>query len=220
MALDPRTADQARTRLDAHLDAHPDSAWAELLYAMSYHVQGRYGPAKPHFERAIRLEPRLSATYHFYGYCLYYLGDAERARAAFEMHLHFLPREGNSHFGIGLIDLDEDRIDDAERRFRLAIEYQAGNPRRIKDVAAAHARLSDVDVRRGNLDDALGELDTAVALYPDLYGAHLKRYQVLVRLGRDDDADRAYDAYEAALARVRPELSTGGAAPSTGDARP
>ncbi len=202
--LNPETREDARRQALAYLDEHPDSGRAELLVAMSYHQEQRYGLARPHFERSIRLDPGFAPTLHFYGYCLYYLGQKEPARQAFARHLELQPEEGNSHFGLGLIALDSDDLDEAERRFTEAIRLQAPMPHRRKDVAAAHTRLGDIDARRGDHEAARDQYRTAATMFPDLYGAHLKLSRALRRLGDDAGADAAYEAYEAALRRVRP----------------
>ena len=116
-----------------------------------------------------------------------------------------MPAEGDSHFALGLIDLDGDRLDAAERRFREAIRLQSGNPRRRADVAKAHARLGDVYVRRNDLELAKAELIEATRLYRDHYTAHFKLYRVLTRLGETAAADAALRDYRAVKQRVRPD---------------
>jgi Tfp pilus assembly protein PilF len=186
----------ARRSLEAYLQQHPADGRAEFLVGLSYHREKHYALARPHFERAIELTPAYHTTYHFLGWCLYYLGEMPAARAAFEAHLAHMPDEGDSHFGVGLIDLDEDRLDDAERRFRHAIELQADNAARRKDVSKAHARLGDVYLRRGDLAAARAELETATRLWPQHYTAFYKLSRVLNRLGEPEAAAEAYRQYE------------------------
>ncbi len=151
----------------------------------------------------MELAPEYHPTYHFRGWCLYWLGETGPARAAFKEHLRHAPTEGDSHFGLGVIDLDEDRLDDAERRFRRAIELQAGNPRRGKDVSKAHARLADIHIRRDDLPAARAELIAATGLWPEHYAAFYKLSRVLRRLGEDEAADEAFESYRIWQKRVR-----------------
>ncbi len=193
----------ARQVLSAHLEGHPDDGHAEFLLGLSFHREKRYALAKPHFARAVELAPEYHPTYHFQGWCLYWLGETGPARTAFEAHLGHAPTEGDSHFGLGVIDLDEDRLDDAERRFRRAIELQAGNPRRGKDVSKAHARLADIHIRRDDLPAARAELIAATGLWPEHYAAFYKLSRVLRRLGENEAADEAFESYRIWQKRVR-----------------
>ena len=195
-ALGQQQTAAARRSLDAYLQRHPEDGRAEFLMGLSYHREKRYAQARPRFERAIELTPAYHTTYHFLGWCLYYMGEMTAARTAFEAHLAHMPAEGDSHFGLGLIDLDEDRLDDAETRFRRAIELQAGNPRRRKDVSKAHARLADVYLRRDDLAAARTELETATQLWPQHYTAFYKLSRVLNRLGEAEAAQEAFRQYE------------------------
>ncbi len=191
--------------LTAYLESNPPDGKAEFLLGLSYHREKRYGMARAHFDRGVDLSPEYHPAHHFRGWCLYYLGEMEAARRSFEEHLRYVPGEGDSHFAIGLIDLDADRLDEAERRFREAIDLQAARPRRVGDVAKAHARLADVYVRRERLAEAKSHLLTATAMYPDHYSAFFKLYRVLTRLGETQAAERALADYRISKQRVRPE---------------
>lgn len=184
----------ARDRLAGYLAGHPDDGRAEFLLGLTYHREKRYGLARPHFETAARLDPGYHPTYHFLGWCLYYLGEPEAARRAFERHLE-LEEEGDSHYALGLIAFDADRLDEAERRYRRAIELQEGNRGRVAEVAKAHARLADVHLRRDELEQARAELEFATGMWPQHYAAFYKLSMVLARLGEQEAAQRAFDQY-------------------------
>ena len=194
--------DSARARLQPFIESHPDDGKAAFLMGLTYHREKRYALALPWFESAVALEPAYHPTYHFHGWCLYYLGDMQGARAAFDRHLAFLPAEGDSHFALGLIALDDDRLDDARQRFRRAIELQQDNPRRARDVSKAHARLADVHIRHDELEAARDELRSATALWPQHYTAFYKLSRVLNRLGDNEAADEAFRLYRKWEARA------------------
>jgi tetratricopeptide (TPR) repeat protein len=182
---------EARTALETYRAEHPDDAHAEFLLGLSFHREKRYALARPYFERAVELDHGFHPTWHFLGWCCYYLGDRPAARQAFLEHLAYMPDEGDSTFALGMIALDENRLDDAERRFRTSIAVQADNPRRRREVAKAHARLGDVLLQRDDLQGALVELETAVRLWPQHYVAFFKLSRVHRRLGNDAAADEA-----------------------------
>ncbi len=187
-----RKNDQARTRLEAHVAEHPDDGQAAFLLGLTYHREKRYTLARPWFESAVRLAPDYHTVHHFHGWCLYYLGDMPGARVALNRHLEAVPGEGDSHFALGLIAFNDDRLDDAQRRFARAIELQRDNPGRRRDVAKAHARLADVHIRRDELEQARTQLLLATTLWPQHYAAFYKLSRVLHRLGEPEAADEAY----------------------------
>jgi len=100
-----------------------------------------------------------------------------------------LPRAAVAHNHAGAELLAHGRLDDAEARFRLALEYQ---PR----FSEAHANLGLVAMRRGQLDDAERELRAAIRLNEDFALAYGNLGVVLEAKG---DLQQAQDAYEHAL---------------------
>ncbi|MCH8212195.1 MAG: tetratricopeptide repeat protein, partial [Planctomycetes bacterium] len=187
--------DLARDRVTDYLQQNPQTGQAQFLLGLTYHREKRYALARPHFAKATEFSPRFHPTYHFYGWCLYYLGETEQARTAFQEHLRLAPTEGDSHFALGLLAMEADQLDEAERRFRKAIELQADNPRRRRDVAKAHARLGDLYIRRERLELAKGHLLDATNLWPQHYAAYYKLHLVLNRLGEPEAADEAFQQY-------------------------
>lgn len=211
--IEAHRTETARADLGAYLEEFPDDGKAEFLLGLSYHREKRYSLARPHFARAVALEPGYHPAYHFQGWCLYWLGELPAAREAFEKHLHYTPDEGDSHFAIGLIDLDEDRLDEAAGRFRRAIALQKDTPQRRKDVAKAHARLGDIHIRRDELEEARTQLQTATELWPEHYTAFYKLSRVLTRLGEPEAAAEAFRQYRVYEQRVAERRGIPGAPP-------
>jgi tetratricopeptide (TPR) repeat protein len=195
--------EQARSLAQSLVDAFPKSGRPRLLLALSYHKQRRYQEADPIFKRARELDPRDTAALAYHGWCLYYLGRSDEARAAFTAFLTTNPNYGDAHFALGLIAFDNDDLPQADERFRRAIDF-AQRTRQRRDEAKARARLSDVLVRKGEFDQARRELEHAVKLNPDLYGAYFKLSRVLQRLGDKEGAKRARKMHDEVRQRVRP----------------
>ncbi len=186
---------RARDRVTDYLRQNPQTGQVQFLRGLTYHREKRYALARPHFAKATELSPQFHPTYHFYGWCLYYLGETEQARTAFQEHLRLAPTEGDSHFALGLLAMENDQLDEAERRFHQAIELQIDNPRRRPDVAKAHARLGDLYIRQERLDAAKAQLETATNLWPQHYAAYYKLHLLLNRLGEPEAAENAYEQY-------------------------
>ncbi len=193
----------ARKILEPLVKAYPASGRAEFMLGLSHHQQRRYELALPHFRRALELEPDYHKTGHFLGYCLYYLGDVDRARRAFESFLAHAPDNPHTHFSLGLVAYDQDRLEEATRFFTRAIELCGEDRTLVQRRASAHARLADVYTRSSKLQPAREHLELATQLNPDLYGAHFKLWRVLTRLGEHDAARQAYQRFLQARKRSR-----------------
>ncbi|MDG2423419.1 MAG: tetratricopeptide repeat protein [Phycisphaerales bacterium] len=205
---DKRTG-PARIRIRQWLNDHPEDARAEFLMGLSHHRDRRYARALTWLQDAIQHEPVYPPAWHFLGWTHYYLGNPEPARRAFEEHLVMDPEEGDTHFGLGLLDIEAWQLDDAERHFQLAIELQADLPHRVKGVSKAKARLSEViEIRDENNQEAILLLQESVELYPDHYEAWYRLSQLLEKEGRTEEAQLAQSSFEEARERMRPQGET------------
>jgi len=73
------------------------------------------------------------------------------------------------------------------------------------DLPGVHEELGNALVRRGNLPGALREFEAEVKLQPFSASAHVNAGQVLLMLGRDDEAGKMLNA---ALNMDRPPIET------------
>ncbi len=193
---------EARALVALYQNDRPHCPVCEFLHGLSFHKEKRYELAKPFFEKAIAQEPGYAPSWYFFGWCLYYLGEIDRSRAAFERHLTLDPLEGDSHYALGLIAMDAGDLETAETHFIEAIDLQENNPRRVREVAKAHARLGDAYAQEDRLQEAREQLFLATEIWPDHYEAQFKLARVLYRLGENEAADAAMKRYEAAQARI------------------
>jgi tetratricopeptide (TPR) repeat protein len=202
--------DEARRSVDAYLAggdaAHPGQA--QFIAGLSYHRQRLYESARTHFARAVELEPDYVTTWFFYGFTLYNLGRLDEARQALERFHAFSPEDAETVFGLGLVELEADRVDDAERRFLRAIalvEAKAAGgaiPAELReDLARYQARLADVYLGRDELPKARTALERSLELWPAHFEPWHKLARVLERLGDTAGAARAQAKSDEALRR-------------------
>jgi tetratricopeptide (TPR) repeat protein len=202
--------DEARGQVDVYLrsaDAkHPGHA--AFVRGLSYHEQQLYETARPSFARALELEPDFFTTYFFYGFTLFNLGRLDEAKQALESYLSHMPDEAEAVFGLGLVALEQDRIDDAEKSFKRAIAIAESKPRTGKkaasldeDLARYQARLGDAYLRRDDLPDARAAFERSVALWPAHGEPWHKLACVLQRLGDTAGAEAAQARSTEALER-------------------
>ncbi|MCP3902618.1 MAG: tetratricopeptide repeat protein [Planctomycetes bacterium] len=202
--IEARRTGPARVRLRKHLLVNPDDGQAEFLFGLSYHREKKYEQARPYFRRAADLAPEYDPVHYFRGWGLYYLGEIEAARKSLERHLTYKPDYADTHFALGLIALDEDRLDDADRLFRRSIVLAGAGEETARERAKAHARLADVRIRQGDFEAAREQLIIATELFPDHYEAFYKLYRVHTRLGDEEAAADARTRFETTRARLYP----------------
>jgi tetratricopeptide (TPR) repeat protein len=206
--IEQRQTGAARVRLKKFIKVHPADGKAVFLFGLSYHREQKYGSAIPWYENALELSPEYYLTRHFQGWALYYLGELELARDAFNEFLKHQPDEPDSNYALGLISLDEDNLEEAETRLKRAIELGEAKQRQdLKDLSKAHARLGEVYERQDKLQDAKAELTKSAELYPDHYEAMYKLYRVLVRLRETEESKRVHQLYLETKERIRPGTS-------------
>jgi Flp pilus assembly protein TadD len=171
---------------------------------MTYYWMGNYGAARPWFEKARELELDNVALYDVLGYSLFLLGDLAGARREYEAYRALRPEEPKAHYGVGLVELDEAHLPDAERCFARAIELfdalETRDPRqaaaRTAERAECYARLAEVHFARADYAAAKTELERATALCPANISAFHTLGLVYRRLGDEARAAEALAHYE------------------------
>ena len=202
--------DVARVRLRRRLAIEPEDGFARFLFGLTYHRERRYSEAGPWLAEAIARVPAYDPPYYFAAWGRYYLGEPDLAGELWTRHLALRPDAADSHFGLGLLDLEAGRPAEAEDRFRRAIALEQDLPGRERSVAKAWARLGDALADQDRVPEAREALERAVGLWPDHHEAWSRLARIARQLGDGDAATRANAEAEAALARTR----------AAGDARP
>jgi tetratricopeptide (TPR) repeat protein len=197
--------ERAETALRLVAKDHPDDAQTNLLLGFAIQKQKRYSEALPYFTKVLaagQAFPEIDSVFYLRGWCSYYLGEVDDARAAFEEHLRRVPNTADSHFALGLIAFDGGELEKAEASFRTAIDLQKDVRGGERDLAKAWARLGETLAQRGDLEGGRAALARAVELYPDHDEAWAMLARLLDRLGRSDEAERARTEERAAKARA------------------
>jgi tetratricopeptide (TPR) repeat protein len=146
-------------------------------------------------------------------YGRYLLGDyaeAERQYAALEAdirrahdgHSVQLARVLQVH---ALLDRDQGRLDDAERRLRTALtDHLAATPPTHFDIPSIRRNLAQVLIDRGELAEAESQLRTALALLPDAKSLpHIERARTLMTLARLQTIRHRWSDAETSLREAR-----------------
>ncbi|MFM7050527.1 MAG: tetratricopeptide repeat protein [Planctomycetota bacterium] len=176
------------------LNQHPDVDRAAMLLGLALSKSKRYEEARPLLERARdskqQFPERMHAA-HFLGWACFHLGELECAKASFEAHLKAVPKEPDSTFGLGLVALAEDRLDDAARAFDESLAGFTAPKPRPADQARVLVRMADLALRNGDAPRAEALLERAVRANPVQPEAWSKLARVYDRLEKPAKADAA-----------------------------
>ena len=143
--------------------------------------------ALPFLTRAARVDPGNAAIHNDLGLVHLALGDAARARTAFESALALAPRLAPARFNLARLSMSAQRLDDAERHFRAAID---ADPHFV-DALAGLAELLSHGARS---EEALGLCRQVLSHQPQHGGAALTLASLDFRARRFDEARRRLDA--------------------------
>ena len=186
--------DGARQTAQTVLKAKPDCDRAAAIEGIVLNKLKRYEEAKPLLERARDSKqpfPEQKHAAHFLGWCHYHLGELSAAQKAFELHLTVVPNEPDSTFGLGLVALGEDRLDDADRYLAKALEGFSKPRDSAVDRARVLTRMADVSLRRDDPAAAEALLRRAIEASPVQHETWSKLARVCDRLGKVEEADAA-----------------------------
>jgi Tfp pilus assembly protein PilF len=194
--LHSKSTAEARRVIEPLIRSRPESAELRAYLALSYVHENRWESASQAYADALRLEPSGSEYRLLYGWSLYYLGRLEASREQFDIFLKDHEDFADAIFAVGLIDFDQDRMDDAETRFKRVISIARAHADDRRH-AMARARLADVFLRKDNPSRARLELKQALELDPTNAKAQFKMSRVLQLLGHDEQAAAARLRFEA-----------------------
>ncbi len=110
--------------------------------------------------------------------------DVPRTGRLLERAVLVWPPLAEAHSYLGEMLLDIGNLPDAERSMRTALYW---NP----TAGFLHDSLAEVLARMDRREEALQEIDQAIALHPVKYNYHLHRSRLLYDLGRTTEAARA-----------------------------
>lgn len=193
------------------ISERPDVDRAQALLGIALNRLKRYEEARPALERASASPqpfPEQRHAAHFLGWCCFHLGDLAAARTAFEQHLRAVPDEPDSTFGLGLVALGEDRLDEADALLARSLKGFSEPKPRPADQARVLTRMADVALRRDDVARAEELLDRAVKASPMQHETWAKVARVKDRLGKQAEADAARGNERRlleSLGRVEPE---------------
>ena len=213
-ALTTKATDEAMKALS--LD--PDLPRVRISLAVIYSGTGQYQSAEIELRRALALDPSNDEAFRQLADVLRQQNRAEEAIAANKQAIAIRPDFWQNHYQLGVTSLRLGRAEEARQALQRAIDLQPENPAAHSNMGIAYAQLGDREkalaeferanalapTRRGysnlgmlyaeagRLEDALNAYRTALTYDTQSELTHGNIGDVLVRLGRTDEARREY----------------------------
>lgn len=191
----------ARVRIVKHQKLHPDDGQSVFLFGLSYHREKKYGRARPYLEKAIEMLPEYGPSHYFLGWTTYYLGDLEASQRAFLTFLEASPNDADTHFGLGLVALDQHDLDNAKTRLERSLALLGHGEFTGRDRSKALTRLAEVALAREDASEARRRLEQAVDAFPENDEALYRLSRLLRQMGDISAADEALLRFRAAWER-------------------
>jgi len=210
-AIDARRFEEARRIAQAYLGEHAHDPQALFLIGLSHAYADNHGAARPFLEQTLARAPDFDLAWEPLARTRFLLGDLAGARAAWTSYAERAPADPKGPHGLGLVALEETRLDEAEAHFRRALAcFDALEPRqaaaRAGERSESHARLGEVRLAAGDLAGARAELLRAIELSDGNLSALYTLGLVHRRLGEEALADAVAARYERArAARLAPQ---------------
>lgn len=175
----------------------PKTAWVYWFRSWSWYCLDKLDSALADMDEALRLEPQNASFQHSRAHVLFKLGRIDEASAQYDAALVQDPKFKKGWLG-AKIALKRGKWKEAIELFDVVVEADPTNARVYYDRGEAWYRLYEYE-------KALCDLDETVRLAPESAVFQYFRAQILLELGRIEEASTEY---EAALVR-KPGLEGG-----------
>lgn len=172
----------------ASLRTAPGSAFVRARYARALAQSGRAAQAEREYRAALTSDPRSVEAWYGLGLSLMERGRDAEARAAFGSALAVDPAHAESRVDLGLLLSRAGRRSEAVAQFGAAIA--SGD---VRTRALAHYDWGNALSDEGELAKALPHYAEAARLAPRFVEARFNLGNVLARMERFAEAERAYE---------------------------
>jgi tetratricopeptide (TPR) repeat protein len=167
------------------LEIGGDKPEFHLILGKAYLNREEPEKALPELQRAAAANPNLPFVHFSLAVAHLRLDHSEEAEAEFRKDLAVEPDLPDTYEQLGQFYQRAGNNDEAAKFFREAVQR---NPQ----MAASLFGLAKIYMQEEKYREALAAIDSTLRLAPGSQGAHFLRGQILVRLGRRDDAQAEF----------------------------
>lgn len=142
-----------------------------------------------YFERYVELKPEDPLGHMLLGYARYGNMEYEGAKQELNWVLQNRPESFEAVYYLGMIDLNENRVDEAQRRFEQVLASSETH-------ADAHQSLGKILLRKGQFEQAIQELRRAEELGGGSSDIYFNLSRAYAQLGDRSEAERVLELYQ------------------------
>ena len=175
-----------------------------LDLAVGYSGGARYDDAALTYKRLLEMSPNFSIALHNLGALAHRRGDYDESVAYFTRALEKEPDYPLAKLHMGDSLRDSGRLQEAYQSYELVLEREPRNAQEAGAYVDALYKLASLDLRMGAHERAGQLLTELIRLAPKHNRAHYAYGQVLLYMGREDDAQKAFDEHVRILAAEAP----------------
>lgn len=169
---------------------------------VSYLRQKRLDAAQEHLKEALGADPQYADAVNAMGVLLTYRGQYEEALGHFERAVALEPERLGFQLNVALVHYLMGERDEADVLYQQVIAQDSSYEGLLDflaqtDSASENYRLAVAYMRQGEYERALGRLDRALQLDPEMGDAYNARGVVLVHMGKYDEAFAMFEVADA-----------------------
>ena len=175
-----------------------------LDLALSYSSVARIEESAATYERLLALVPNHPIALHNLGNLHYKGGEVERSIEYYRRSITAQPDYLLAHFHLGqALELAE-QYREAYRTYEKVLELEPTSAEEMTAYDDALYHLASLDITMGAYQRAGGFLEELLKANPEHPSGYYAYGQVLLQLGRAEDAQRAFEAHARVMAKQKP----------------
>ena len=185
--------------IDANVPPAAQKEFDKGVTALTAGSREKAGEAARHFERAISIYPAFVEARLKLGTVYMDLGDWEKAEQSLLRTIEIDPKAANAFFALSEVYLRQNKSAEAESVLVQGLQIEDRSYVGHLNLARVYWERSrqekDLAKAKPSLEKAYEEVKRSLQLNPDLAAAHLLKGNLLLKVGRTNDAVLEFDEY-------------------------
>jgi tetratricopeptide (TPR) repeat protein len=181
----------------------PGTMRSLLDLAMAYSSLSRELEAERIYKRLLTWTPDVPVALHNLGHIAFKRGETERAVELYERAIAVHPGYLVAHFHLADALTQVGRYREAYRVYEHVLDLEATHAHEVALFDDALFRMASLDITMGAHERAARLLTALLRENPQHEAAYYAYGQVLLQLGREEEARRAFEAHTRLLERPR-----------------
>jgi tetratricopeptide (TPR) repeat protein len=186
--------DEAVAQFEKAAELGPD-ARSLLDLALAYGSVSRLADAESTYARLLALAPDHAVALHNLGNIYLKRGETERAIASYRKAIAAQPRYVLAHYHLADALERAEQFREAYETFGRVLELEPSDPQELAAYDDSLYRMAALDIRMGEYERAGTMLEALLAENPAHPSAHYAYGQVLLQLGRLEEARAALERH-------------------------